>query len=232
MENGESTNRSRHTTLVNELLSDSFIIIFKNIIIHVCNTYSVSKLLILVVSVFVHSTSSLEVTRLARSSNDFLLERLTTIPLDSSHPSITNNLRSKLLNDNGVLNIKVKALSRPLIADGDVVDIPTHFTPSSNRLLLTDVVHTVGNGERVVAADVVAGGIHSLEIRCCRMRQNYLLDDQGRSALSESNKAEDGQSFELEITTRMSALTILCRAIWKAYGNTIKCINARRLKMP
>jgi len=124
-----------------------------------------------------------------------------------------NNLRSKLLNNNGVLNIEVKALSRPLIADRDVVDISKHFTPSSNILLLTDVVHTVGNGERVVAADVVAGGINSLEISGDIMLQNYLLDDQGRSALSESNKAEDGQSFELEINVLMSTLTILCRAI-------------------
>ena len=110
-----------------------------------------------------------------------------------------NNLRSKLLNNNGVLNIEVEALSRPLIADRDVVDISKHFTPSSNILLLADVVHTVGDGERVVAADVVAGGINSLEISGDIMLQNYLLDDQGRSALSESNKAEDGQSFELEI---------------------------------
>ena len=124
-----------------------------------------------------------------------------------------NNLRSKLLNNNGVLNIEIEALSRPLIADRDVVDISKHFTPSSNILLLTDVVHTVGDGERVVAADVVAGGINSLEISGDIMLQNYLLDDQGRSALSESNKAEDGQSFELEINVLMSTLTILCRAI-------------------
>ena len=124
-----------------------------------------------------------------------------------------NNLRSKLLNNNGVLNIEVEALSRPLIADRDVVDISKHFTPSSNILLLTDVVHTVGDGERVVAADVVAGGINSLEISGDIMLQNYLLDDQGRSALSESNKAENGQSFELEINIVMSAITILCRAI-------------------
>ena len=124
-----------------------------------------------------------------------------------------NNLRSKLLNNNGVLNIEVEALSRPLIADRDVVDISKHFTPSSNILLLTDVVHTVGDGERVVAADVVAGGINSLEISGDIMLQNYLLDDQGRSALGESNKAEDGQSFELEINVLMSTLTILCRAI-------------------
>ena len=125
----------------------------------------------------------------------------------------SNNLRSKLLNNNGVLNIEIEALSRPLIADRDVVDISKHFTPSSNILLLTDVVHTVGDGERVVAADVVAGGINSLEISGDIMLQNYLLDDQGRSALSESNKAEDGQSFELEINVLMSTLTILCRAI-------------------
>ena len=101
-----------------------------------------------------------------------------------------NNLRSKLLNNNGVLNIEVEALSRPLIADRDVVDISKHFTPSSNILLLTDVVHTVGDGERVVAADVVAGGINSLEISGDIMLQNYLLDDQGRGTLSESNNHE------------------------------------------
>ena len=83
MENGESTNRSRHTTLVNELLSDSFIIIFKNIIIHVCNTYSVSKLLILVISILVHSTSSLKITRLVGSGYHVLLETLCPIPIVS-----------------------------------------------------------------------------------------------------------------------------------------------------
>ena len=58
-------------------------------IIHSYNTYSVSKLLILVVSILVHSTSSLKVTRLAGSSNNFLLERLTTRLSNPSHPSIT-----------------------------------------------------------------------------------------------------------------------------------------------
>ena len=78
MENGESTNRGRHTTLLIRPISFHFKIC-QSINQSITIPYSMSKLLILVVSVLVHSTSSLKITRLAGSGSGILLKTFTTI---------------------------------------------------------------------------------------------------------------------------------------------------------
>ena len=128
MEDGESADRGGHAT-------------------------SLGHFVILVVGIFVHGTSSLQIARLAGNGGGVLLELFTTIrdsgiqeifkrfsrdfqeifkrfSRDSQEifGKIKKHLRGKLIDNNGEFDVNFKSFRRPLIGDGHVVNISTDET--------------------------------------------------------------------------------------------------------
>lgn len=87
------------------------------------HTTSLSDFIILVVDILIHGTSRFQVTRLTRSSGSILLKLLTT-----NHYEKQRGLRREFVNHDGEFHINLKTFGRPLVGDGNIVNISTRHS--------------------------------------------------------------------------------------------------------